>query len=64
MINVPEPYKSSNVGILFPACQDCLLSKHNIKSAEDLEKAIDESLAKSEILRQSILKQAFEGRLV
>jgi len=32
--------------------------------ADNLEKAIDESLAKSETLRQSILKQAFEGRLV
>lgn len=32
--------------------------------ADNLEKAIDESLAKAETLRQSILKQAFEGRLV
>lgn len=32
--------------------------------ADNLEKAIDESLIKSETLRQSILKQAFEGRLV
>jgi type I restriction enzyme S subunit len=32
--------------------------------ADNLEKAIDESLVKSETLRQSILKQAFEGRLV
>jgi type I restriction enzyme S subunit len=32
--------------------------------ADNLEKAIDESLAKSETLRQSILKKAFEGRLV
>lgn len=32
--------------------------------ADNLEKTIDESLAKSEILRQSILKQAFEGKLV
>ena len=32
--------------------------------ADNLEKAIDESLAKSERLRQSILKKAFEGRLV
>ncbi|HQI39789.1 MAG: hypothetical protein B6D44_14050 [Ignavibacteriales bacterium UTCHB2] len=32
--------------------------------ADNLEKAIDESLAKSEALRQSILKQAFEGKLV
>lgn len=32
--------------------------------ADNLEKAIDESLVKSEALRQSILKQAFEGKLV
>ena len=32
--------------------------------ADHLEKAIDESLAKSEALQQSILKKAFEGRLV
>lgn len=32
--------------------------------ADNLEKAVDESLAKSETLRQSILKQAFEGKLV
>ena len=32
--------------------------------ADNLEKAIDDSLAKSERLRQSILKQAFEGKLV
>ncbi len=32
--------------------------------ADNLEKAIDESLEKSEALRQSILKQAFEGKLV
>ncbi|MHB8336374.1 MAG: restriction endonuclease subunit S [Ignavibacteriaceae bacterium] len=32
--------------------------------ADNLEKAIDDSLAKAESLRQSILKQAFEGRLV
>lgn len=32
--------------------------------ADNLEKAIDDSLEKSATLRQSILKQAFEGRLV
>lgn len=32
--------------------------------AGNLEKAIDDSLAKAETLRQSILKKAFEGRLV
>ena len=30
----------------------------------NLEKAIDDSLAKAETLRQSILKKAFEGKLV
>ncbi|MEJ5261373.1 MAG: restriction endonuclease subunit S [Ignavibacterium sp.] len=32
--------------------------------ADNLEKAIDESLKKAEALRQSILKQAFEGKLI
>lgn len=32
--------------------------------ADNLEKAIDDSLEKSEALRQSILKKAFEGKLV
>lgn len=32
--------------------------------ADKMEEAIDESLKKSEALRQSILKQAFEGKLV
>ena len=32
--------------------------------ADNLEKAVDEGLAKAESLRQSILKQAFEGRLI
>jgi type I restriction enzyme S subunit len=32
--------------------------------ADNLEKAIDDSLEKSEALRQSILKQAFKGRLI
>jgi type I restriction enzyme, S subunit len=32
--------------------------------ADNLEKAIDESLTKAETLRQSILKQAFEGKLI
>ncbi|MFP4605165.1 MAG: hypothetical protein ACLFNJ_07305, partial [Bacteroidales bacterium] len=30
---------------------------------DNLEKSIEESLQKAEALRQSILKQAFEGRL-
>jgi type I restriction enzyme S subunit len=32
--------------------------------ADNLEKAIDESLAKAETLRQSILNQAFSGKLL
>ena len=32
--------------------------------ADNLEKAIDESLEKADRLRQSILKQAFEERLL
>jgi len=32
--------------------------------ADNLEKAIDESLEKAARLRQSILKQAFEGKLI
>lgn len=32
--------------------------------ADNLEKTIDESLSKADALRQSILKQAFEGKLV
>lgn len=33
-------------------------------AADEMEKAIDEALAQSETLRQSVLKKAFEGRLV
>ncbi|HCY75483.1 MAG TPA: hypothetical protein DHV28_06140 [Ignavibacteriales bacterium] len=32
--------------------------------ADNIEKAIDESLIKAETLRQSVLKQAFEGKLI
>ncbi len=32
--------------------------------ADNLEKAVDEGLAKAESLRQSILKRAFEGKLI
>jgi len=32
--------------------------------ADNLEKAIDESLTKAEALRQSILKKAFKGKLI
>ena len=35
-----------------------------ISKADNLEKAIDGSLSKAETLRQSILKKAFEGKLV
>ena len=38
--------------------------ERRFSEAEHLEKSIDEGLAKAEALRQSILKQAFEGRLV
>ena len=38
--------------------------ERRFSEAENLEKSIDEGLAKAEALRQSILKQAFEGRLV
>ena len=38
--------------------------ERRFSEADNLEKAIDESLVKSEALRQSILKQAFEGRLI
>jgi type I restriction enzyme, S subunit len=32
--------------------------------ADKMEQTIDESLANADMLRQSILKQAFEGRLL
>ena len=35
-----------------------------LRGLEALEKAIDDSLEKSEALRQSILNQAFEGKLI
>jgi type I restriction enzyme S subunit len=38
--------------------------ERRFSEADNLEKAIDDSLTKAETLRQSILKQAFEGRLV
>jgi len=38
--------------------------ERRFSEAEHLEKSIDEGLEKAEALRQSILKQAFEGRLV
>jgi|SRR5690606_30539307 len=56
--------------LLIPICP--IVLQHQIVSeiekrfseADNLEKAIDDSLQKSEALRQSILKKAFEGRLV
>ncbi|QQS36931.1 MAG: restriction endonuclease subunit S [Ignavibacteriales bacterium] len=57
-------------GMLIPLCslnqQTQIVEEieKRFSEADNLEKAIDESLAKSETLRQSILKQAFEGRLV
>ncbi len=46
--------------------QELIISEieRRFSEADNLEKAIDESLTKAEALRQSILKQAFEGRLV
>lgn len=41
-----------------------LNKEKRFSEADNLEKAIDDSLAKAETLRQSILKQAFEGKLV
>lgn len=38
--------------------------ERRFSEVDNLEKAIDDSLTKAEILRQSILKQAFEGKLV
>jgi len=35
-----------------------------ILETDNLEKATDESLEKADRLRQSILKQAFEGKLI
>jgi type I restriction enzyme, S subunit len=35
-----------------------------LSEADNLEKAIDERIEKAESLRQSILKQAFEGKLI
>lgn len=38
--------------------------ERRFSEADNLEKAIDDSLAKSELLRQSLLSQAFSGKLI
>jgi type I restriction enzyme S subunit len=56
--------------IIIPSC--ATLEQHEIVSeierrfstADDIEKTVDHSLKQAERLRQSILKQAFEGKLV
>ena len=54
--------------ILLPTLEQQTLIVEKIESrfagSEALEKAIDDSLIKAELLRQSILKQAFEGKLI
>ncbi len=61
---------SDTSNILIPFCnldnQLQIVSEieKRFSEADNLEKAIDESLAKAETLRQSILKKAFEGKLV
>jgi type I restriction enzyme S subunit len=53
----------------FPLCatetQDSIVAEieSRLSVCDQVEKTVDESLAKAESLRQSILKKAFEGRL-
>lgn len=58
----------ARVPIPFPSLEEqrFIIEKLNeiLSELENFEKAIDDSLEKSEALRQSILKNAFEGRLV
>ena len=57
--NIPIPY--------CPLAQQTQIVEEiesRFAGSEALEKAIDESLTKAETLRQSILKKAFEGKLV
>jgi len=58
----------SNLEILLPSKPEQLAIVASIESrlsvCDKLETIVDEILAKSETLRQSILKKAFEGRLV
>jgi len=37
---------------------------HHISIADEIEKTVDQSIKQSDRLRQSILKKAFEGKLV
>ena len=48
-------------GNVFKDCRN--LKKINLSVCDKLEEAIDESLKKAELLRQSILKKAFSGEL-
>ncbi|MFH1633500.1 MAG: restriction endonuclease subunit S [Chloroflexota bacterium] len=56
--------------IIFPlpplAEQDLIIQKveRRLSVADEIEKELDQALARSERLRQSILKRAFEGRLI
>ena len=59
LINYPFPYTS-----LTEQYQIVNEIESRLSEADAMEKAIDESLAKAECLRQSILKKAFEGKLV
>jgi type I restriction enzyme, S subunit len=56
------------IAIPLPSLQEQLAIVSEIESrlslSDNLEKAIDESLSKATALRQSILKRAFEGKLV
>lgn len=64
---VPRIFLENSM-IPLPSIQEQLQIVQEIEKrfseADNLEKAIDDSLAKADMLRQSILKQAFEGRLV
>ena len=64
---VPRIFLENSIVPLPPIKEQFTIVKEiekRFSEADNLEKAIDESLAKAETLRQSILKQAFEGRLV
>jgi type I restriction enzyme S subunit len=58
----------SNISIPLPAISEQLRITAETKSclgtANDLEKAISDSIEQASLLRQSIFKQAFEGKLV
>ena len=56
-VNIPLPPLTSQYQIV-----EEIESRFSV--ADKLEQTIDESLSKADMLRQSILKKAFEGRLV